>query len=173
MYLNLLDDDEKRAFAELAEKMIEADGLVIGREASALAALNAEMGVTETGGGGRTVDELAGVFKSRRSKIAALLELIGLGYSDTAFSVSEESLVNSVANQMAVSPDDLHRALHPELLAAGIGRLEDPVGYDGEDIPRCHREAAGFVDLHLLEQPQGRRIGLQNLELVRFGGVAQ
>jgi uncharacterized tellurite resistance protein B-like protein len=109
VYLNLLDDDEKRAFAELAEKMIEADGLVIGREASALAALKAEMGVSETGGGGRTADELAGVFKNRRSKIVALLELIGLGYSDTAFSVSEESLVNTVANQMAISPDDLHQ----------------------------------------------------------------
>ena len=107
MYLNLLDDDEKRAFAELAERMIEADGLVIGREASALASLKAEMGVSETGGDGRTPQDLAGVFKSRRSKVAALLELIALGYSDTAFSVSEESLVNSVANQMAISPDEL------------------------------------------------------------------
>ena len=107
MYLNLLDDDEKRAFAELAEKMIEADGLVIGREESALASLKAEMGVSETGGAGRTPQDLAGVFKSRRSKVAALLELIALGYSDTAFSVSEESLVNSVANQMAISPDEL------------------------------------------------------------------
>jgi len=108
VYLNLLDDDEKRAFAELAEKMIEADGLVIGREASTLAALKAEMGAIEIGGGERTPQDLAGVFKSRRSKVAALLELIGLGYSDTAFSVSEESLVNTVANQMAISPDDLH-----------------------------------------------------------------
>ena len=103
MYLNLLDDDEKRAFAELAEQMIEADGLVIGREASSLAALKAEMGMSDAGGGGRTV------FSSRRSKVAALLELIGLGYSDTAFSVSEESLVNTVANRMAIGPDDLHQ----------------------------------------------------------------
>ena len=107
MYLNLLDDDEKRAFAVLAERMIEADGLVIGREKAALAALKAEMGVTGADDG-RTPEELAGVFKSRRSKVAALLELMGLGYSDTAFSVSEESLVNTVANQMAVSPDELH-----------------------------------------------------------------
>jgi len=72
-----------------------------------LASLKAEMGVSETGGDGRTPQDLAGVFKSRRSKVAALLELIALGYSDTAFSVSEESLVNSVANQMAISPDEL------------------------------------------------------------------
>jgi hypothetical protein len=107
VYLNLLDNDEKIAFAELAEKMVEADGIVIGREAAALASLKAEMGISGSEGGGRTVDELAGVFKSRRSKVAALLELIGLGYSDISFHVSEESLVNSVANQMAITPDEL------------------------------------------------------------------
>jgi hypothetical protein len=108
VFLNMLDNDEKRAFAELAEKMIEADGLVIGREAAALAALKAEMGMTDAGDGGRSVDELAGVFKGRGSKVAALLELISLGYSDTSFSIGEESLVNAVAGRMAVSPNDLH-----------------------------------------------------------------
>jgi uncharacterized tellurite resistance protein B-like protein len=107
VYLNLLDIDERRAFAELAEKMIEADGLVIGREAAALAALKAEMGMRDEGGDGRSVDELAGIFKSRRSKVAALLELIGLAYSDTSFNVNEESLVNKVANRMGIGPNDL------------------------------------------------------------------
>ena len=107
MYLNLLDGDEKIAFAELAEMMIKADGLVIGREAAALAALKAEMGVSETEDSGRSVEDLASVFKSRRSKVAALLELIGIGYSDTSFSLGEESLVNAAANRMAVGPDDL------------------------------------------------------------------
>ncbi|MCG6950104.1 MAG: hypothetical protein LJE93_14425 [Acidobacteria bacterium] len=107
MYLNLLDDDERVAFAELAEMMIEADGLVIGREAAALAALKAEMGMSDAEASGRTVDELASVFKGRRSKVAALLELIGLGYSDTSFSLGEESLVNTAANRMAIGPDDL------------------------------------------------------------------
>jgi len=108
VYLNLLDNDEKLAFAELAEKMVEADGIVIGREKAALASLKAEMGISDSDGGGRSVDELAGVFRSRRSKVATLLELIGLGYSDISFHVSEESLVNSVANQMAITPDELH-----------------------------------------------------------------
>jgi len=107
VYLNMLDNDEKIAFAELAEKMIEADGLVVGREATALAALKAEAGVGDTGGSGRTADELAGVFQNRRSKVAALLELMGLGYSDTSFSIGEESLINAVANRMAIAPDEL------------------------------------------------------------------
>jgi hypothetical protein len=108
VYLNMLDDDEKRAFAELAQRLIEADGLVIGREAQALASLKAEMGMGDGEKDSRTLDELAGAFKNRRAKVAALLELIGLGYSDTSFSINEESLVNQVAKQMAVSPDDLN-----------------------------------------------------------------
>jgi hypothetical protein len=109
VFLNLLDSDEKRAFAELAEKMIEADGLVIDREAAAVAALKAEMGVTD-GGEGRSVEALAGVFHSKRSKMAALLELIGLGYSDANFNVNEKSLVDVTARQMGLTRDELAAA---------------------------------------------------------------
>jgi hypothetical protein len=107
MFLNLLDQDEKRAFAELAERMIEADGLVIGREEAALAALEAEMGMPRRGATGRSVAELAGVFGNRRSKVAALLELLGLGYSDTDFSLGEKSLAAEVARHMGLSAADL------------------------------------------------------------------
>jgi hypothetical protein len=86
--------------------MVEADGLVIGREEAALAALKAEMGVSGSGGG-RSVEELAGVFHSWRSKIVALLELIGLGYSDVNFSRNEQSLANQVAEQMGLTPDEV------------------------------------------------------------------
>jgi uncharacterized tellurite resistance protein B-like protein len=110
MFLNLLSNDEKRAFAVLAAKMIEADGIVIDREAAALSALRAEMGMTEkSGSGDATVDDLAAVFSSRRSKVAALLELIGLGYSDTDFSVTESSLVAKTAASMGLSEYDVSR----------------------------------------------------------------
>jgi hypothetical protein len=107
MFLNLLDDDEKEAFAVLAGKMIEADGIVVGRELEALANLEAEIGVSEAEGADRSVDQLASVFKSRRSKFAVLLELVGLGYSDTSFNVTEQSLATAVAHEMDVSADEL------------------------------------------------------------------
>ncbi len=107
MFLNLLDNDEKLAFAELAERMIEADGLVIGREEASLAALKAEMGTPSEAIGGRTIEELAGVFKGWRSKVVALLELIGLGYTDTSFSIGEQSLVDQVAQTMGLSEKEL------------------------------------------------------------------
>ena len=72
MFLNLLDDEEKKAFAELAGKMVEADGIVIGREAATLAALKAEMGITDSGSSGLGTGELAAAFKSKRSKIRSI-----------------------------------------------------------------------------------------------------
>ncbi len=110
MFLNLLTEDEKRAFAVLAEKIIEADGIVVGREAATLAAFRGEMGVgVDAEEAQRSVEELAAVFRDRQSKVAALLELIGLGYSDTSFSITERSMVTVVAQAMGIGMDDVVR----------------------------------------------------------------
>lgn len=108
MFLTLLNDEEKRAFALLAEKMIAADGIVVGREAATLAAYKAEMGLeARPESEERGVEDLAAAFGSRRSKVVALLELIGLGYSDTSFSVTERSLVFALARAMEIEADTL------------------------------------------------------------------
>jgi hypothetical protein len=108
MFLNLLNDDEKRAFAALATEMIESDGIVVGREAATLGALRGEMGIVDASGPeGASLSELAAVFSDRRSKMVALLELVGLGYSDTSFSGTERSLVSDVAREMGVGAEDL------------------------------------------------------------------
>ncbi len=106
MFLNMLDIDERRAFAVLAEKMIEADGIVVGREAAVLASLKAEMGVAGSGDDQRSVAELARVFKDRRSRVAAFLELLGLAYSDTNFDFQEQTMLASVARDMGLGNDD-------------------------------------------------------------------
>jgi len=107
MFLNMLDIDEKRAFTVLAEKMIEADGIVVGREAAVLASLKAEMGVSGSGDDDRSVQDLAKVFKDKRSQIAALLELFGLAYTDTTFDLGEQSLIASVAQDMGLGSDEI------------------------------------------------------------------
>ena len=108
MFLTMLEDDEKRAFALLAEQMIAVDGIVVGREAATLAAFRGEMGLPlGPGTDGKSIEELASSFTSRRSKIVVLLELIGLGYSDTSFSVSERSLVFALARTMDIEASTL------------------------------------------------------------------
>ena len=107
MFLNMLDIDEKRAFAILAEKMIEADGIVVGREAAVVASLKAEMGVSGSGDDDRSIEELATVFKDKRSRVVALLELFGLAYTDTDFALGEQSLIASVAQDMSFGSDEI------------------------------------------------------------------
>jgi hypothetical protein len=107
VFLNMLTTDEKRAFVHLAQQLIEVDGVVIGREESALAALKAEMGVADDGSDDRSVETLARTFGSRRSRVAALLELYGLAYSDADFETREGTMVATVAHQMGLSTDDV------------------------------------------------------------------
>ena len=108
MFLTMLDGDEKRAFVLLAERMIAADGIVVGREAATLAAFKGEMGLGSASiDESQSIDDLASVFRTRRSKIVALLELIGLGYSDTSFSVTERSMVFTLARAMDIDTNTL------------------------------------------------------------------
>jgi len=103
----MLDVDEKRAFALLAEKMIEADGIVVGREAAVLASLKAEMGLSEAGDDDRSVQDLARVFKDRRSRVAAFLELLGVAHADTDFDLAERTMLVSVAKGMGLEKDEV------------------------------------------------------------------
>jgi len=107
VFLNMLDIDEKRAFVLLAEKMIEADGIVVGREAAALAALKAEMGVSKSDQDTRSIRELSRLFRDRRSRVAALLELFGLAYTDTNFDLGEQSLIATIAQDMEFTSEEI------------------------------------------------------------------
>lgn len=109
MFLGFLSDDEKRAFAGLAGRMIEADGIAVPAEKVALTTLRRELGITVSEASEADPAELATVFGSRRAKVAALLELIGLGYSDSGYSVEENAFVSEVAKTMGVSSDEIGR----------------------------------------------------------------
>lgn len=110
MFLHMLTDDQKRAFAALALKLTAADGTVVGREAAKLRALAGEMNLDLEGlNANADVATLAASFTDRRSKVVALLELFGFAYSDTSFQAVEQSLMAEVARAMNVSGDDLKR----------------------------------------------------------------
>jgi len=110
MFLHMLNDDQKRAFAALALKLTAADGAVVGREAAKLRALSGEMNLELEGwDSSASVAELAASFTDRRSKVVALLELLGFAYSDTSFQAVEQSIVTEVARAMNVSGDELKR----------------------------------------------------------------
>lgn len=112
MFLHMLNDDQKRAFAALALKLTAADGAVVGREAAKLRALAGEMNLDMEdldSNANADVATLAAAFTDRRSKTVALLELFGFAYSDTSFQAVEQSIVAEAARAMNVSGDELER----------------------------------------------------------------
>jgi uncharacterized tellurite resistance protein B-like protein len=110
MFLHMLNDDQKRAFAALALKLTAADGAVVGREAAKLRALAGEMNLDlEVLDSNADVATLAAAFTDRRSKTVALLELFGFAYSDTTFQAVERSIVAEAARAMNVSGEELKR----------------------------------------------------------------
>jgi uncharacterized tellurite resistance protein B-like protein len=112
MFLHMLNDDQKRAFAALALKLTAADGALVGREAAKLRTLAGEMNLDLEGldsNANADVATLAAAFTDRRSKTVALLELFGFAYSDTSFQAVEQSIVAEVARAMNVSGDELKR----------------------------------------------------------------
>ena len=110
MFLALLNGAEKRAFVQLADHLAAADDVILEAEKQAISALKAEAGIPgATGENLLPVDELASVFVSRRAKIAALLELLGLAYADSEFEANERSMIVATAHEMDIEMAELRQ----------------------------------------------------------------
>lgn len=109
MFLAMLNGEEKQAFAVLAQRLVSADEVFEAAELRALDILWAEMGIESPEVDRRDESELAAVFETRRSKVVALLELLGLACSDRDFCLDEESMITAVAHEMGLDAAKLAR----------------------------------------------------------------
>lgn len=109
MFLGMLDNNEKAAFAILAEQMIDADGITVGPEIEAVAALKREMGLEPSQGDDPERDpaKLASRFGSRTSQVACLLELLGLAHVDSDYDLVERSMVSVLASEWGIDEAEL------------------------------------------------------------------
>ena len=109
MFLTMLNETEQQAFATLAQRLVAADEVLTSEEVQALDALWREMGFERPVADERDESALAAVFGTRRSRVVALLELLGLAYADRDFSLDEESMITTVAHEMGIDAVDLDR----------------------------------------------------------------
>ncbi|QQP87509.1 TerB family tellurite resistance protein [Skermanella sp. TT6] len=108
MFLSALDDLEKTAFLALADAVIQADYHLAPQEETMLSAMRAEMGLPELA----EVPEMdirtaASVIDSRRSRVAVMLELAGLAYSDGEVHAEEEILLSRIGAEFGFTDDEL------------------------------------------------------------------
>ncbi len=98
MFLNLLNEDEKKHYLAIAMRIVNADGKFSFEERQMIDSIRLEMGlVNETELPAGSIEALAEPFKSERSKKIVLLEGTLLAYVDGKFSGSEEKILRALA----------------------------------------------------------------------------
>lgn len=108
MFLCNLNSEQKQAFLGLAHHFISVDGQLAVQEQAMLSAMKTEMGLAESIEVPKSeFSELLTQFDSRQAKITALLEIIGLGYSDNDFHSKESEIVEQMAKKFEVSIDEI------------------------------------------------------------------
>jgi hypothetical protein len=104
MFLKDLDDKEKKAFLYLAKKLVLIDNKLMASELSLLKNLSEEMGIlVKDALEIDYINELNEIYKTKRSKMYILMELISLGYADNDFCVRENEFISGIANVLAIS----------------------------------------------------------------------
>ncbi|NJL14717.1 MAG: hypothetical protein HC913_18080 [Microscillaceae bacterium] len=109
MFLNLLKGEEKAAFLTLARRVISADSDIAQKEMTLLDSMKREMELEdelELKMAEGTIEQLCAVFSSSKSKVSALMELIGIGFVDGKFVHEEQEVIFEIARHMGISKEE-------------------------------------------------------------------
>lgn len=103
MFLHQLDSSQRRAFLILARRVIDADRRLSIQEVERLDLLYLEAGVpAEMADAPSNAVDLNLIFPDRQSRVAVLLDLLLVGYTDGRLDPREEAVVREVAAQLGV-----------------------------------------------------------------------
>jgi uncharacterized tellurite resistance protein B-like protein len=108
MFLILLTEKQKTAFLALAGRLIESDARLCPEEQNLRELMNREMGFSrELVVQSREITEVLHEFDSRKAKVAVLLELLGLAYSDGDYGKEEKHLIEQIAAEFEISKEEV------------------------------------------------------------------
>jgi uncharacterized tellurite resistance protein B-like protein len=100
MFLNRLNQEQKKAFLAIAMKIIGADGQLDPKERQMIEGMRYEMGLfseTDIATGYVSVEELAKPFDTRESRTILMLESIALAYADEKMHGEEQKILREMA----------------------------------------------------------------------------
>ncbi len=115
MFLNQLNNEERRIFLKLAIAVIKADGKLEEKEKLFVAEYSREMGVTDYDLN-ENIEPLGLAEKIGKSSTDAvkrifLLELVALANADGEFAESEKSLILSLLQKFGLTENQLNESL--------------------------------------------------------------
>ena len=106
MFVQYLSERQQAALLHYSIEVMRADNVVDTEENVHLDLLR-----SQTGAGVEAEDipisELPDLFEGRPSRIALLLELVGMGLVDEEFTVGESALIGRLAAALGIGDDDL------------------------------------------------------------------
>ena len=107
MYLNRLNEDEKKAFMAFARLVQAVDGNVSEDEEIMIKGYYHEMNLFGEREEKYSIDELISVFNGStiENKKIVIFEAIGLAYADGEYDESEKNLISKVANAIGITDD--------------------------------------------------------------------
>ena len=111
MFLNEMSRPQQDAFFELAWRLMSVDG-IHEAELAVIRSLRAQLSLSQEWAADVTVPlpSLLGALGERRARRAALLELLGIAYSDGDYSAGEQDFLADVADTFDLSALWVERA---------------------------------------------------------------
>lgn len=104
MFVQYLNDRQQGVLLHYAHEMMRVDGAVAGEELALLDVLRdqAQPGVEAED---VPLRELAGIFDDRLTRVAFLLEVVGMGYANRDFDPAESQLAGDLADALGLNED--------------------------------------------------------------------
>ena len=104
MFVQYLNERQQGVLLHYADRVMRVDGVLDAKEMVHIDMLR-EQAVPGTKAEDLPVAELPQVFEDRSSRIAFLLELVGMGYANEAFDPRQSELVGAVAAAFSLDSD--------------------------------------------------------------------
>ena len=104
MFVQYLNERQQGVLLHYADRVMRVDGAINAKEMVHIDMLR-EQAAPGTKAEDLPVAELPRVFEDRPSRIAFLLELVGMGYADEAFDPRQSELVEAVATAFSLHTD--------------------------------------------------------------------
>ena len=104
MITELLTINEKKALISLSKKLINADGIIATKEKQVYEIMLELLSIKRYKINNKTsVKSLCNTFKTQRSRIICLLELIGIAWVDNSFQKKEKEFINEVCDNFGIN----------------------------------------------------------------------
>ena len=106
MFVQYLNERQQGALLHYAHEMMRADGSVAGEELALLDLLR-DQAQPSVEAEDVPLSELSGLFDDRLTRVAFLLEVVGMGYANQDFDPAESQLARDLVNALQLGDDTL------------------------------------------------------------------